>query len=123
MAHRRGEFADPWTDQGSLFRTGGKGPDSLMKHYWTTAFVEHLHAWEVDGRGRRHGLKHGLSRYASRLRDGHAVDAAWRPNRRGETGMPTTRVQEDGPLDGVSYLGGRSMRPLPKLRQMSAIAR
>jgi hypothetical protein len=27
MAHRRGEFADPWTDQGSLFRTGGKGLD------------------------------------------------------------------------------------------------
>jgi hypothetical protein len=29
MAHRRGEFADPWTDQGSLFRTGGRGLD-----YW-----------------------------------------------------------------------------------------
>ena len=24
MAHRRGEFADPWTDQGSLFRIGGR---------------------------------------------------------------------------------------------------
>lgn len=53
----------------------------------------------VDGRGRRHRLKHGLSLchgLKHRLRDEHAVDAAWRPNRRGETGIRTTRVQEDG---------------------------
>ena len=31
MAHRRGEFEDPWTDQCSLFRTGGRGVDWLLR--------------------------------------------------------------------------------------------
>jgi hypothetical protein len=75
----------------------------------------------VDGRGRRHRLKHGLSLchgLKHRLRDEHAVDAAWRPNRRGGQGYGR-RGSRRMDLDGV---GGRSMRPLPKLRQMSAIA-
>jgi len=50
------------------------------------------------GRGLRHRLKHGLllcHGLKHRLRDGHAVDAAWRPNRRGET--ETGDADDEGP--------------------------
>jgi hypothetical protein len=71
----------------------------LLGHSLTALAAGGICRLGVDGRGRRHRLKHGLPLchgLKHRLRDEHAVDAAWRPNRRGETGIRTTRVQEDG---------------------------